>query len=111
MSFTEHEIEAIIRINIFINSDYKRKICIVDLVFQYNISESALISGFKFLYRKSIYHYRFEKAMEYSKTLLDNGKQVKDVAKDVGYNSTGSFSRAYKKVFATAPGTPVDKFK
>ena len=109
MSLLEHEIEIIIEIHQYISHNFKPRIMLADYAARYNISETTLASGYKFLYKKSIYRYRLEKLMEYAKSLLEQGHKIKAVSKELGYRSPESFSRAFKKVFMMPPAKVIKK--
>lgn len=41
--------------------------------------------------------------MEYAKSKIEDGRQIKQIQEELGYKTSGSFARAYKKVFAHQP--------
>jgi AraC-like DNA-binding protein len=105
MRFTEYEIEIVMQVHDRISTDFKRRNSVADLVAQFDISESALTKGFKFIYNKPLCRCRLEKTMGYARKMLEQGSQVKVIAIELNYKTTGSFIRAFKKVFYHPPGT------
>jgi AraC-like DNA-binding protein len=103
MSLSEHEKQIIEKVHNFISNNYKKHILIAHLVRDYGISESTLTKGFKFLYNKTIYRFRLEKSMQYAKSQREEGVQIKNIKKELGYKTTGSFARAYRKIYGGAP--------
>jgi AraC-like DNA-binding protein len=76
---------------------------IKDLFFDLGINVGTLNTAFENTFHISIYRYHIVKKMEYAKSLLGKGFQVKEVAILLGYSTTGSFSRAFKSVYYHPP--------
>ncbi|BAQ63889.1 AraC family transcriptional regulator [Geminocystis sp. NIES-3709] len=75
-----------------------------DLSRQLFINECKLKSGFKQLFKTTIYGYLHHKRMVYAHSLLTQKKmKVTDVAHMCGYASLPSFSKAFKKYFGVNP--------
>jgi len=103
MNLSQYEIQVIQKIHQHITANFKNHILIVDLVKQYHLSETTITKGFKALYNQTIYKYRLQKCMEYAKSQIEQGVQIKNVQHELHYKSTGSFARAYKKIYGTPP--------
>ncbi|RBL89347.1 helix-turn-helix domain-containing protein [Chitinophaga flava] len=104
MKLTKFQEKAIVKTKSFIDENPQKRIDIQHLVSYSGLSESKLTKGFKMLYQTTIYQYQLEKAMNYAKTLLDEDHQVKEVAITLGYSTSGSFARAFYRVFQERPG-------
>jgi AraC-like DNA-binding protein len=104
MRFTQYEIQVLIEIHDLIQNNFKNHVFIKDILCKYHIPESTLSQAFKQLFHKSISQYRLELCMHYAKTLIEQGWQVKAVTLMMGYTTTGSFSRAFRKIYFCSPG-------
>jgi AraC-like DNA-binding protein len=68
------------------------------------INECKLKSGFKQLFKTTIFGYLHRQRMEYAHSLLtEKSMKVTDVAMMCGYASLTSFSKAFKKYFGVNP--------
>lgn len=76
-----------------------------ELVRKFDISKYKLRNGFPALFGITVYQYWLHSTMNYAKTQLENGAQVTEVAREVGYSNHQNFIRAYKAVHGTSPGT------
>lgn len=104
MKLTKFQEKAIIKTKAFIDEQPPKRIDIQHLVHFSGLSESKLTKGFKMLYHVTIYQYQLERAMNYAKQLLQEDHQVKEVAITLGYSTSGSFARAFQRVFQETPG-------
>lgn len=68
------------------------------------MSRSALAGRFKDLVGQSVMQYVTEWRMQLAHSDLGEGLSVAQVAERYGYQSESSFSRAFKRVFGSAPG-------
>ena len=104
MKLTKSQEKAIEMIKDLIDAQPQRRIDIPQLVALSRLSESKLTKGFKAMYHMTLYKYQLEAAMNHAKKLLDDDHQVKEVAIELGYSTSGSFARAFFKVFHERPG-------
>ena len=72
------------------------------------LNSFKLKTGFKAMYKKSVFEYIRGLRMDYAfKLLMDGSCNITEVAYDLGYVHVQHFSTAFKKHFGTSPG----KFK
>lgn len=70
----------------------------------FGLNEFILKKGFKSLYGKTIFDYLFELKMNHARhLLLEEGKMVCEVSREVGYRNPNHFSTAFKKQFGFNP--------
>jgi len=70
----------------------------------YGLNEFILKKGFKCLYGRTIFEYLFELKMNHARhLLLEEGKMVCEVSREVGYKNPNHFSTAFKKKFGMNP--------
>ena len=103
MTIPETELIIIKEIYQFIRSNYTEDFKIKDLLSKYPISASTLQRAFKTIFGESIDHYRLRVSMEAAGEMLASGHQVKEVTLNLGYKTTGSFARAFKKIYGVTP--------
>ncbi|GAA3929403.1 helix-turn-helix domain-containing protein [Chitinophaga oryziterrae] len=103
MQLTAYEIQILNEIYIEIESNFKKRVPIADVIGKYHISVSTLSKAFKILFQKTIDQHRLEVTINYAKKRLQEGAQVKIVASELGYANTSSFCRTYKKVTKHSP--------
>ncbi|PTT04262.1 hypothetical protein DBR11_00065 [Pedobacter sp. HMWF019] len=103
MNLSPHEIEIIRNICQDITANFKNHILIVELVRRYHLSETTITKGFKAQYGYTIYRYRLQKCMEYAKRQIESGVQIKNIQHELHYKTTGSFARAYRKIYGQSP--------
>ena len=89
----------------FIEENVRENFTIEELSNRFEISRTALKTCFKSLYGKPVFtyltEYRMQKAAE---MLIENTElSIGDIAFEVGYESAGKFSRAFKKVMGMTP--------
>jgi AraC-like DNA-binding protein len=71
---------------------------------KFNISSSKLKSDFKSVYGTSILQYIIDKKMQLAlQLLLNTSMQIKEVATEVGYDSSSKFSATFKKRHGKRP--------
>lgn len=115
MTFLSNEIAIFQEIHTLTQTNFKQRLRVRDLARLYKISESTLNNGFKHHYHKTIQKHRLESCMDYANVLIQKGWQVKKISYELGYKTTGSFARSYKKVYGYvpkryAPAIPVQSF-
>ena len=70
----------------------------------YGLNECALKKGFKSLYGKTIFNYLSELKMDHARRLLlEEGKLIREVSREVGYKNPHHFSAAFKRKFGMNP--------
>lgn len=103
MKFTQHELQILHEIYEIIDRHENQHIHITDIVANYHISESTITKAYKYLFKKTITQHRLENKMKQAKTMIQNGIQIKTVAIELGYKTTRSFSKTFKKTIGFAP--------
>ena len=68
-----------------------------------NLTRSKLTRGFRHLFQQSLHEYWLELSMAYAKSELEKGVMVKQIAIDLEYSRTGSFSRAFENFYGIKP--------
>lgn len=93
----------------YVNENYRNSnISIAELGEVMNISSTYITNGFKKFEGMSFYEYLTQLRMnEAGRLLLKTNKKIYEVADDVGYTSSQSFIRAFKKYYGLTP----DKFR
>lgn len=100
----KYDIECLNRAKGLIDKDLTRHYPIADIANQVGFSESKLKTGFKKLFGKGLYKYRFEQRMEKGKYLLENTeKTLKEISRLLGYKYKENFSTSFKKYFSKPP--------
>ncbi len=88
----------------FIESEKNNQLPGLGMIAQkYNVSISTLKRHFKAVHKKNIYEYYLHVKFLNAKELLNKGKNVSEVASELGYNKINSFSKIYKKIFGLLP--------
>ena len=104
MNFTKQEVDSILKLGEMIRKNIRYHIPIRELAKEAGLNPSKLKTGFKLLHGSGIYTYLMQARMERAKELLQStNKPLKDIASQVGYKSTNSFIKTFKKVYATSP--------
>lgn len=95
----------------YISDNYYDDIMLIDMAEELNMSLKYSSALFKKLigqnFKDYLNHYRIDKAKE----ILEDKPESKvcDVAKSIGFNSSNTFIRVFKKYVGTSPGTYVDR--
>ena len=105
MKLTYAENEIVNAVHEYIAINFLQNFQIGSLCQTYEISESKLTKGFKTKYEITIYGYYLQKKMNYAMEQLKNGKDVGTVAAMLKYSTTGSFSRAFQKIYPKPPNS------
>ena len=101
---TRQDKEKLYAIAEFIVKNPDKPATINELVKQSGIYRSKLTAAFKRTYRTSIYRYILTARMKYAKMLLlQNDLPVKSIARECGYKTVQSFSKAFKKYYRVTP--------
>ena len=105
MFLTQNDVRTLRQIRSYLQTTTKHPVSVTDLMAQYGMKESKLTKGFKQLYHIAIHEYYLQCSMERAKEMLKSGAQVKEVAITFGYSTSGSFSRAFTKLYGFTPGS------
>lgn len=92
----EHQINAVIAIRAYLNSNYGAKFNLNTLSSHHNISKYHLLRLFKKYYGQTPLQYLNDKRIEKAKNSLSEGVSVTQTCYLVGFESIGSFSRLFK---------------
>lgn len=103
--FYSGQIEKIKAVHKLITNDLRTDYTAEKLASDFDISVSALKSGFKGVYGCPLYTYLRHHKMNVAASLLltDRTLRVIDVAEQVGYNNPSKFAAAFKAVFGVSP--------
>lgn len=86
-----------------ISTNNEESIDIASIIAQYSIAPATAIRAYKETFAKTPAKHHKQMLMDYAKLRIQQGIQIKSVAVELGYKSTASFSRAFKRVFKHAP--------
>lgn len=103
MQLNHHNIQKFREVEMFIMSRLDKRLHIVDLSIEFNMSESYLRKGFKLCYGSTLHQFHLRESMHYALQAMQEGEQIKSVAIRFGYFFPGSFTRAFKSVHKYAP--------
>lgn len=103
MQLSEKDIEALLKTKMFIELNVFSRIILEELCKVSGMGKSKLIRTFQFTFQISTISYHLIISMEYAKCLLEEGRQVKEIAILFGYGNPDHFSRAFRKVFFHPP--------
>jgi len=70
---------------------------------QLGVSRNVLQAAFKQEYGIDIRTYKLRQRMELSRSLLEEGKDVKEVSREVHYATQSGFTSAFKKYYGITP--------
>ncbi len=102
-SFTDPQTKLIRRAVEYIHEHYMEKITIKQLAGDEFVSTYHFIRLFKKYYGVPPYNYLMEYRLKRAQYLFMQHKFIKEVAKECGFSSTNSFSRAFQKRFGMSP--------
>ena len=72
---------------------------------QFGVSRNILQLGFKKLFGETIREYKLRLRMERSQQLLDEGKDIKEIAIILNYTKARAFTTAFRKYYGVTPTT------
>ncbi|PWS32234.1 helix-turn-helix domain-containing protein [Pedobacter paludis] len=103
MRMTRHEIHAVKQVHSDLRADFISALSISVLAEKHRISAVRLMKGFIKIFGISINYFHLKLRMDYAKIALMRGTMVKEIAITLGYSTTGSFTRAFKKIHQLPP--------
>lgn len=81
-----------------------KKMTVEDVARKFNVSKSYLKNAFKEVYGQPVSAVMREDKMEKAKKLLaKTDRKILDIAMDLGYESSGKFSKAFKNIVGLSP--------
>ena len=90
-------------ITAYIEDSYTSHITIRDLARQFYVSESTVSHLFKQKMGVSLYRYVTQRRLISAKNLIQQGKHLEDVSREVGFADYSTFYRAFKQEFGISP--------
>lgn len=87
----------------YIHDKLHQHVSLDELTVEIGMSKYHFIRLFKKVFGLSPYQYQKVKRVEYAKTLLQKGVNVAEVAIQLGYTDTASFSKSFKQVSGINP--------
>lgn len=91
------------RIKNYIDKNFTENLTLKDLAKIANLNESYLSRSFKKEYGLSPLRYIINKKVHYSKKLLDNNKNISNVALELGFFDQAHFYKAFKSIYLLTP--------
>ncbi|MDX1809979.1 MAG: AraC family transcriptional regulator [Sulfurospirillaceae bacterium] len=87
----------------YIDSNLNNILSLDELAQKTNLNSSYLSRGFKKKYGLSPTRYIFNKRVHLSKKLLDEGKEITQIALELGFFDQSHFYKAFKSIFSITP--------
>ncbi len=104
ISFKNEDIDKLYEAKLFIEKNMLEEFSLPELSRTVGINEFKLKKGFKELFGTTVFNLLNELKMEYAKRLLlDEKKNVFEVAMELGYSEPHHFSAAFKRRFGYTP--------
>lgn len=88
----------------FIDSNYSEPLTLEEIASSVSISKFHFTRQFKRIYGRSPWQYLIEVRNKKARELLANGVSISDACLSVGYESTTSFTRLFKRMTGRTPG-------
>jgi AraC-like DNA-binding protein len=101
--FTKHVIAAVGAYKTLLDEYCGNGNSVSKLSAKYGISRNLLQQGFKKLVGQSIRDYKLKLRMERSRQLLQEGKDIKEIALLLHYTEARALSTAFKKYYGITP--------
>lgn len=103
--FYKTQVQKVREMHQMITNRLDQRFSLKDLSARYNMSVPAMEKCFRGLYGNSIAKYMREYRMNQATILLRNNheKSVLEIALEMGYNSPGKFSTAFKEIIGMSP--------
>jgi AraC-like DNA-binding protein len=93
----------LVQAKLFIDAHYAAAIDLDNIADEVYSSKFHFIRQFKSIYRKTPHQYLIAVRAEKAKELLKEGMPVSDVCYAVGFESVGSFSGLFKRLYGITP--------
>jgi len=93
----------LVQAKLFIDAHYATAIDLDNIADEVYSSKFHFIRQFKSIYRKTPHQYLIAVRAEKAKELLKEGMPVSDVCYAVGFESPGSFSSLFKRLYGITP--------
>lgn len=104
IKLSKTEIQSLYRAKEILDNSISSPITITELSKLICLNEFKLKTGFKNIFRKPVYTYLLDRRMELARLFLEiHHKSVSEVANMVGYSSSSSFSKAFRKKYGFNP--------
>ncbi|MFN7117709.1 MAG: helix-turn-helix transcriptional regulator [Saprospiraceae bacterium] len=98
------DIEILHDIHKYASSQFLDDVSLYSISRHFGINEFKLKYGFKKLFGTSLMKLVLEKRMAHAREmLLQSDRMITDIAFEVGYSSTGNFSKAFRNFYGLAP--------
>lgn len=102
--YAKSQTDKVKAIKQLISEDLQKHYTMEELAERFDISATGMKSVFKAIYGKPIYAYLQELRMQRaSALLLEGNRSITEIAGEVGYESPGKFSGAFKKAMNLSP--------
>lgn len=99
----QYDIDCAIAVKELVDKDIRKRYTDAGLSQLYGIGKARLRQAFKHLFHVSINAYQEDKRTKKAIEMLQTGNSSKDISITLGYTSSGSFGRAFKKRFGITP--------
>lgn len=102
--YQSEQVEIIRNIHKYLLDHLNQRISIEEIACKYLINPTSLKSIFKGVYGTSIAAHMKEHRMKFAaRLLIETSKTIKEIAKDVGYESQSKFSKVFKDYYNVLP--------
>ncbi|MBI1185002.1 helix-turn-helix domain-containing protein [bacterium] len=104
LEIKDSELEKVMACEALLRERYNQPHSLLQLARKVGLNDFKLKQGFKKVYGKPVFKYLQEYRLQKAKELLENeAKTVSEVAFEIGYSSTGSFSNAFFEYHGVRP--------
>ena len=102
--YQSEQVEIVRNIHKYLLNNINQRITIDEIARKYLINTTTLKSVFKAVYGTSIASHIKEHRMKIASGLLiETQKSIKEIAKEIGYESQSKFSKAFKEYYNVLP--------
>lgn len=102
--YQSEQVELVRSIHKYLLDNISQRITIDEMARKYLINPTTLKSVFKAVYGTSIASHIKEHRMKFAaRLLMETPKSIKEIAKEVGYESQSKFSKAFKEYYDVLP--------
>lgn len=104
IKLSKTEIQSLYKAKEILDNSVSSPITLTELSKLICLNEFKLKTGFKNIFGKPVYTYLLDRRMELARLFLEiHHKSVNEVANMVGYSSSSSFSKAFRKKYGFSP--------